>query len=41
MQRLLNNAAEKYHRPAGSLEDVLEMRFYEDALKTVEGPPRL
>jgi hypothetical protein len=35
LQRLLNNAAEKYGKPADSLESVLDTRFYEEAIKTV------
>jgi ABC-type nitrate/sulfonate/bicarbonate transport system substrate-binding protein len=29
-QRLLNNAAEKYQTPAGSVDEVLDIRFYEE-----------
>ena len=35
LQRLLDNAAAKHHKPVASLESVLDMRFYEDALKAV------
>lgn len=35
-QRLLNNAAEKNKHPAGTLPEVLETRFYEEALRALE-----
>jgi ABC-type nitrate/sulfonate/bicarbonate transport system substrate-binding protein len=35
-QRLLNNAEEKYQKPSGTLDDVLEMHFYHDAVQTLQ-----
>ncbi len=35
-QRLLNNAAEKYGTPAGTLDEVLDTRFYEAAVSELE-----
>lgn len=37
-ERLLNNAAEKYQKPAASLDEVLDTRFYEEALKGLDRP---
>jgi len=36
LQRLLVNGAEKRQTPVPSLDTVLDMRFYEEALKAVE-----
>ena len=35
LERLLKNAAEKYNKPLESVDRVLDMRFYEEALKAV------
>ena len=35
-ERLLNNAAEKFNKPARTVDEVLETRFYEAAVRALQ-----